>query len=140
MEPIKKLLKQASTQIDREREQFANTLGITGVQMSVIDFLSNQPDNTADQHAIEREFGIKRSTTTIMVQRMEKHDLIKRIDDPEDKRKKKVKLTTKSLLLVDKIKDYMTNDDVKIRKQLTQQEMDAFIKIMNLIRMGDANE
>lgn len=38
METLKKLIKQAATQIDREREIFANSLGVTGVQMSVIDF------------------------------------------------------------------------------------------------------
>lgn len=45
METLKKLIKQAATQIDREREIFANSLGVTGVQMSVIDFLSNHENS-----------------------------------------------------------------------------------------------
>lgn len=46
MEPIKKLVKQATTQIERERNHFAASLNITGTQMSVIDFLSNMPNFT----------------------------------------------------------------------------------------------
>ena len=91
METLKKLIKQATTQIDRERENFANSLGVTGVQMSVIDFLSNHQNNLASQNEIEHEFNIKRSTTTIMLQRMEKRGLIVRVDDPKDKRKKHYK-------------------------------------------------
>lgn len=41
MEPIKKLVKQAITQIEQERDHFATSLNITGTQMSVIDYLSN---------------------------------------------------------------------------------------------------
>ena len=93
METLKKLIKQATTQIDRERENFANSLGVTGVQMSVIDFLSNHQNNLASQNEIEHEFNIKRSTTTIMLQRMEKRGLIVRVDDPKDKRKKQAQLT-----------------------------------------------
>lgn len=67
MEPIKKLVKQAITQIERERDHFATSLNITGTQMSVIDYLSNMPNYTASQNEIEQEFDIRRSTTTIMV-------------------------------------------------------------------------
>ena len=93
MEPIKKLVKQAITQIERERDHFATSLNITGTQMSVFDYLSNMPNYTASQNEIEQEFDIRRSTTTIMVQRMEKRGLIERIASPDDKRQKLVKLT-----------------------------------------------
>ena len=79
MEPIKKVIKQSSVQIDRERETFANTLGITGVQMTTLDFISNHQNQTVSQHEIEKELDLKRSTVTIMIQRMEKRDLVKRV-------------------------------------------------------------
>lgn len=100
MEPIKKLIKQAATQIDRECEKFANTLGITGVQMSVLDFISNQSDYFVSQHSLEEEFNLRRSTVTIMIRRMEKRDLVKRLDDKNDKRKKLITLTSKSINLI----------------------------------------
>lgn len=136
MEPIKKIVRQASTQIDRERDRFAQKLGITGTQMSVIDFLSNQPDYLASQNEIEHEFDIQRSTTTIMLQRMEKHELVRRISSKKDKRQKMVKLTTKSYDLVDQIREYMTNDDLNLRKQFSDKELKITRKVLMIIKNG----
>ncbi len=139
MEPIKKLIKQASTQIDRERDDFAGKLGLTGVQMSVIDFLANQKDNAAAQRTIEQEFDIQRSTTTVMLQRMEKKQLIRRIVDPQDRRKKKAKLTAKAGKLVREIKLYMKNDDKKVRRHFSAAEIEVVKKVMIFIEKGENN-
>lgn len=138
MEPIKKIVKQANTQIEKEREQFARKLGITGVQMSVIDFLSNCPNNEATQNAIEHEFNIKRSTTTTMVQRMEKHGLISRLNVNSDRRQKNVRLTLKAENLVPQIKHYMAQDDQKLRKHFSAQELKETIKVLQFIMKGDS--
>lgn len=136
MEPIKKLVKQATTQIERERDHFAASLNITGTQMSVIDFLSNMTDYTASQNEIEQEFDIRRSTTTIMVQRMEKRGLVERIASPSDKRQKLVKLTDKSQTLVQKIHEYMKQDDIKLRANFTDEELEITRKVLNVIKNG----
>lgn len=136
MEPIKKIVKQAATQIERERDQFAASLNITGTQMSVIDFLSNMPNYTASQNEIEQEFDIRRSTTTIMLQRMEKRGLIERIPSPDDKRQKLVKLTEKAQTLVRKIHEYMEQDDIKLMVNFTNEELEITRKVLNLIKNG----
>lgn len=136
MEPIKKLVKQATTQIERERDHFAASLNITGKQMSVIDFLSNVPDYTASQNEVEQEFDIRRSTTTIMVQRMEKRGLVERIASPNDKRQKLVKLTDKSQTLVQKIHEYMKQDNIKLRANFTDEELEITRKVLNVIKNG----
>ncbi|MDE6546626.1 MAG: MarR family transcriptional regulator [Lactobacillus sp.] len=139
MEPLKKLIKQAATQIDREREIFASSLGVTGVQMSVIDFLSNHEDNTASQNEIEHEFNIKRSTTTIMLQRMEKRGLVIRIDDAKDKRKKHAQLTEFALELVPQIKQYMKQDNEEVLGKLSSSDIDTITLFLENIKEGRAN-
>lgn len=136
MEPIKKIVKQATTQIERERDHFAASLNITGTQMSAIDFLSHMPNYTASQNEIEREFDIRRSTTTIMLQRMEKRGLIERIASPNDKRQKLVKLTEKAQTLVEKIHEYMKQDDLKLRANFTNEELEITRKVLELIKNG----
>lgn len=138
MEPIKKTVRQVSTQIDRERDQFAMTLGITGTQMSVIDFLSNQTENSASQNQIEHEFEIQRSTTTIMLQRMEKRELIRRVVNKNDKRQKKVQLTEKAEKLVKQIHQYMKNDDLALRKNFSEEELETARKVLNYIKDGQS--
>lgn len=140
MEPIKKIIKQASVQIDRERESFANTLGITGVQMTTLDFISNHHDQTVSQHEIEKELDLKRSTVTIMIQRMEKRDLVKRVTNSVDKRQKNVSLTNKSKPLIPKIKDYMGQDDQKVRSHFTQAEINTALKVLEFVKNGGKSE
>lgn len=140
METLKKLIKQATTQIDRERENFANSLGVTGVQMSVIDFLSNHQNNLASQNEIEHEFNIKRSTTTIMLQRMEKRGLIVRVDDPKDKRKKQTQLTESALKIVPKIRQYMKQDNEEVLDNLSMKDVNTITAFLRGIKEGKAND
>lgn len=140
MEPIKKVIKQSSVQIDRERETFANTLGITGVQMTTLDFISNHQNQTVSQHEIEKELDLKRSTVTIMIQRMEKRDLVKRVTNAVDKRQKDVSLTAKSKSLIPKIKDYMRQDDRKVRSHFTQAEINTALKVLKFVKNGEKME
>lgn len=140
METLKKLIKQATTQIDRECENFANSLGVTGVQMSVIDFLSNHQNNLASQNEIEHEFNIKRSTTTIMLQRMEKRGLIVRVDDPKDKRKKQAQLTESALKIVPKIRQYMKQDNEEVLDNLSMKDVNTITAFLRGIKEGKAND
>lgn len=140
METLKKLIKQATTQIDRERENFANSLGVTGVQMSVIDFLSNHQNNLASQNEIEHEFNIKRSTTTIMLQRMKKRGLIVRVDDPKDKRKKQAQLTESALKIVPKIRQYMKQDNEEVLDNLSMKDVNTITAFLRGIKEGKAND
>ena len=90
---ISRLVKQANNAMNQEMNAFAQQYGLTGTQMSIIDFLTHFPGNSCDQHQIENEFGIKRSTTTVLLQRMAKKNLIECYPSPEDRRQKIVTLT-----------------------------------------------
>ena len=72
MHYLEKQLHQTANHLAWQFDQFAAEYDLTGQQLSTIDFLANQPDWQSTQHAIEVEFNIKRSTTTKMLQRMEK--------------------------------------------------------------------
>lgn len=139
MEPIKKLIKQTTTQIEKERDKFALTLGITGVQMTVLDFIANQENDQVSQHEIEKEFGLQRSTVTVMVQRMEKRDLIERISSKTDKRQKLVSLTQKGKSLIPRIKDYVKDDDQKLRAHFSDADLQTLIEILNYVKNGGNN-
>ena len=82
---IGRLVKQANNAMNQEMNAFAQQYGLTGTQMSIIDFLTHFPGNSCDQHQIENEFGIKRSTTTVLLQRMAKKNLIERYPSPKNR-------------------------------------------------------
>ncbi|MFR4969043.1 MAG: MarR family winged helix-turn-helix transcriptional regulator [Lactobacillus kalixensis] len=140
MKSIKKLLKQALVQSERERDSFAKSLGITGGQMSVIDFISDQQDKTTSQHSIELEFNLRRSTVTVMIQRMEKRDLVKRITSANDKRQKLVSLTDKGKALVPKIKAKIKMDNADLQQRFSPEQLSATIEVLEYIKNGKDNE
>lgn len=140
MKSIKKLLKQALVQSERERDSFAKSLGITGGQMSVVDFISDQQDQTTSQHSIELEFNLRRSTVTVMIQRMEKRDLVKRITSANDKRQKLVSLTDKGKALVPKIKAKMKMDNADLQQRFSPEQLSATIEVLEYIKNGKDNE
>ena len=140
MKSIKKLLKQALVQSERERDSFAKSLGITGGQMSVIYFISDQQDKTTSQHSIELEFNLRRSTVTVMIQRMEKRDLVKRITSANDKRQKLVSLTDKGKALVPKIKAKIKMDNADLQQRFSPEQLSATIEVLEYIKNGKDNE
>lgn len=128
--PIGKLVRKAATQVARRMDHFAQQYGLTGLQMSVIDFIAHQPDYRTSQRAIEQEFGIQRSTTTVMLQRMEKHNLVTRQPAQQDRRQREVLLTPKATQLVSIVRDFITNDDQELRQYFTAAELASVTKLL----------
>ena len=112
---IGRLVKQANNAMNQEMNAFAQQYGLTGTQMSIIDFLTHFPGNSCDQHQIENEFGIKRSTTTVLLQRMAKKNLIECYPSPEDRRQKIVTLTAEGQKLSSDVSAYITQYEEKLK-------------------------
>ena len=85
--------------------------GVTGMQARVLYFIvKNAENNQVYQKQIEKEFRLRRSTVTGIVQLMEEKKLITRTIAKEDARVKKIELTNKGeklqKLLYKEINDY----------------------------------
>ena len=78
---IGRLVKQANNAMNQEMNAFAQQYGLTGTQMSIIDFLTHFPGNSCDQHQIENEFGIKRSTTTVRQRALEAYCCLRGLEN-----------------------------------------------------------
>lgn len=120
---IGRLVKQANNAMNQEMNSFAQRYGLTGMQMSIIDFLTHFPGNSCDQHQIENEFGIKRSTTTVLLQRMAKKNLIERHPLPEDRRQKVVTLTAEGKKLSSDVSAYITQYEEKLKADFSKQDI-----------------
>jgi len=133
MEPIRKLIKQAAKGIDQHSSDFAKEMKLTRGQMSTIDFLGKQPGYMAKQRVIEEEFAIRRSTTTIMLQRMEKKGLVARLPDPADKRQKLVKLTDKAEELLPRVIEDIKDDDLQLMDHFSEEELATVRRFLKYI-------
>ena len=129
-------LKIAANQITREFDNFAKQYDLTWMHMSIIDFLSHRADRETFQRDIEHEFFIQRSTTTVLLQRMEKRDLIYRKSSPTDARQKSVYLTAKSHALEQQIDGFMHDRQDLLENNFSAAEIATFEKILNFYING----
>ena len=134
---IGRLVKQADISLTRQMNEFARQNGLTGSQMNIIDFLSRQENMAADQQAIEHEFNIRRSTTTIVLQRMEKRGFIQRIVDPRDRRRRQVQLTTTARQLVPVVHNYIKKQEQRLTSHFTAQELATAARVLKYIKEDD---
>lgn len=125
-----RLLKIAARQLTKNFDDFARQYGLTATQMSIIDHLGRKQEEVL-QRDLEQEFNIRRSTATLILQRMEKKDLIKRAPAQIDARQRAVVLTDKGKQLVGFVSDYMQLQQTQLQQQFSNTEIALFEKILH---------
>lgn len=100
------LIKQANNSVTRNADKFAQSLGLTSVQISIIDYISRVDNEDIFQKDIEKEFNIRRASATSALKLMEEKELITRTSTKKDARLKKIKLTKKTDQLTKQINNY----------------------------------
>lgn len=126
-------LRDAEHQMNLEMTQFAWPFGLTGMQLSMIDFLGRHPDETVFQVDLEREFHVQRSTASLLVKRMVERHLVTRIVAPSDSRKRQLQLTAKGRHLVPIVTEHLVAQDAKMVANLSSSEAKAFQRALEQI-------
>ena len=108
---------------------------LTVSQAYVIDFIFNQCNKKEIfQKDLEKEFDLKRSSISLMLNNMEKSDLIKRVPVTEDARLKKIILAEKSIKLNEKISEAIDSIENKLSEDITLEEIEIFQRVLSKIR------
>ena len=108
---------------------------LTISQAYVIDFISIEGKNKEIfQKDLEREFDLKRSSVSLMLNNMEKSDLIERVPVTEDARLKKIVLTEKSKKIYEKISIAIDSIENRLSEDITQEEIEVFQRVLEKIR------
>ena len=108
---------------------------LTISQAYVIDFISIEGKNKEIfQKDLEREFDLKRSSVSLMLNNMEKSDLIERVPVTEDARLKKIVLTKKSKKIYEKISIAIDSIEKRLSEDITQEEIEVFQMVLEKIR------
>lgn len=124
------LIKRAANDQDKAMDAYARQFDLTGVQMSMIDFLGRRSNDIVLQRDIEAEFNIQRSTATVLLQRMERKGLVVRQSAASDARQKQVMLTQKAVELKQHVKDYIDQQQAKIEAQFSEEDLDTFNQVL----------
>lgn len=133
MELIGRLLKMATNSQNQQFNRFAQKFGLTGNQMSVIDFMANCGETECNQQMLEHEFNIKRSTTTVLIQRLVKKELIEQRQSITDRRQKVLQLTEKGQALAPEIRRFIMSKEEQLHKRFSAEEIKQFKTILKYI-------
>ncbi|WP_072539492.1 MarR family winged helix-turn-helix transcriptional regulator [Lactiplantibacillus plantarum] len=127
-ENIGRLIKILGNKLTTSLTAYGKKWDLTSMQMSIIDFIANHSEEVILQRDLEREFNIKRSTATVLVQRMAAKGLI--IHDKSltgDKRQKQIMLTVKAKRLSSNISRYLESADKKLLTGFSEKQVEIII-------------
>ncbi|NVO89087.1 winged helix-turn-helix transcriptional regulator [Lactobacillus rhamnosus] len=117
------LVKKLNNDLQRYADREAKQLGLTQVQMSIIDFLARQgTKRPLYQTDVEHEFNIQKSSATALLQLMERKELIVRVPSKQDGRYKAIQLTEKSQKVAAYIRHFFDQNDAFLRNELGGNE------------------
>jgi DNA-binding MarR family transcriptional regulator len=115
--------------------------GANGLQVWVIEYLSQHQDKDIFQKDLEKEFIMRRPTATNFLKKMEQFGLLRRESVAYDARLKKIILTDKALEMQEAMRHRTDEFENLLRGNLTQEEITAFIATVKKIKrnMGADN-
>ncbi len=125
-----KIINQLSNRL-RSRSQAVHTeLGIGSAQGKVLNYvLVESVHHSVYQKDLEKEFGLRPSTMTEMLNALEKKELVARITDEQDGRYKKIVFTEKALLMKDRIRKEVEGTETLLLQGISVEEQKEFMRI-----------
>ncbi|MBQ2753047.1 MAG: MarR family transcriptional regulator [Firmicutes bacterium] len=100
----------------------------------VIGYLYDNRDRVVLQKEFEKEFNLRRSTVTTILQTMEKNGLIERLSIKDDARQRQLVLTEKAEMVHKLISKEMKALDERITDGINKEDMDIFYKVLFRIK------
>lgn len=118
-----------------EKARMNGLEGLTGMQGWIIDYLYKQnKGKEIFQRDVEKEFNIRRSTATGVLQLMERDGFITREAVAQDARLKSLKLTPKAIEAQEIIIKNINELEQQLAQGLTQEEVNTFLRLINQIK------
>ena len=115
----------------RNRSQEVHTQqGIGIAQGKILNYVLVESEaHSVYQKDLEREFGLRPSTVTEMLNALEQKKLIQRVSDEWDGRYKKIVFTEKARSMKDRIRQEVEETEHLLLQGITEQEKQEFLRI-----------
>lgn len=115
----------------RNRSQEVHTqLGIGSAQGKILNYVLVESEaHSVYQKDLEREFGLRPSTVTEMLNALEQKKLIQWVSDEWDGRYKKIVFTEKARSMKDRIRQEVEETEHLLLQGITEQEKQEFLRI-----------
>ncbi len=128
------LINKISNQLKRQIEQvIGNKNELTKTQSMILCYIVHHDNEYIYQKDIEKDFSIRRSTATEILNLMEKKDLIKRISCVHDKRINKIIVTEKGRQLEEYGREKINHLEKQMVSSLTEEEQKLLLILLSKV-------
>ena len=103
--------------------------GITTTQYGVLIIL--RACEGLDQIGLSKKVGLDRSTTGLVVKKLESDGLVVRVEDPEDRRRKIIVMTAKGERKLESLRDAAARAQAMALSAFTSEEAAQFLTLLN---------
>ncbi len=127
---IGRQINKISNYLRRRSQKTQEKIGITNNQALVLDYImaSNCPVYQKD---IEKEFDLRSSSVTELIDGMEEKGWIERIVSPSDKRLKQIVFKDNSDVVRNSIKNEICTTEKQLIKGINKKDLEVFMKVTN---------
>lgn len=140
---VGKEVKEFSNLLSRQIEISVSESGLTLVQGRLLNYIFRSSIKApVYQKDLEKEFNIRRSSATELLQKIESKGLIRRIEDKNDKRVKIIEVTEEGRIRNKKVYKHLCDFESKIKKDVSEEELNLFYKVLDKMKknIGDEKE
>lgn len=128
-----------SRHIINKAKDLEMTFTLTPVQFKILHYLFKNEGEVIYQNDIEKLIESRRSTTSGILNTMEKNNLIKRVASKTDARKKQIVLTPYCKEYYNKMLKQRQIFEAKLKKNITNEELETFFKVTEKIKSNIMN-
>lgn len=107
-----------------------NANRVTGMHGYIIGYMYANRERDIFQKDLEEEFSIRRSTATVILQRMEKNGLIERQPVSYDARLKKLRLTPRAIEMHQSVQRDIDQVERQLRRDIAEEELKSFFSVV----------
>lgn len=125
-ESLRQLGNLMTKQINLNLEKF----DLTFAQSSILLYVMINKDKKINQRQIEQEFSLSNPTVNGILNRLEKKNLIKRINDEKDKRIKNIVPLSLAYDFIETIKETKENIEKIMIRNITNNELNTFLNVI----------
>ena len=124
------MINKLSNCLRRRSAEIQRSVGVSGSQGAILDYiLVETAHGTVCQRDIEQEFGLRPSTATEVLKALEKSQLIRRVPDPEDARRKNIVFLPQADAVCAALQAEITQTEELLLRDITPQEKEQFLRI-----------
>ena len=121
---------------EKRIEEIKKNKVITPTQMYIISYILKSPEGEVEQKDLEKVLNLRRAAVSGVLHTMEKNDLIVRITNELDTRKKKIRLNSKAEEIFCENRKNFEKLEKIVRRDIEEEDLEVFFRVVEKMKQN----